>query len=269
MVMKGFGALVALLFVLAACSQASAGTSTPGPAAPSGASVPAAAPSTVAPTRTAPVASKDSAPPLSADTALAGNAQPTYKLGDPNMLAMLDQGPAVNDQSGTASMPIAIRNNTGQAVAHVDIAATASVAGKIVATGDSVDTSPSQIQPGQVALVDISFQTKVPKGATFTYTSEMLPANMSSGNTGNLKVTQANLVGGSIVGSAVNDNTAAITGPYAVSVYCFAGGKLASVHGDYGSVSANLPHGGSTPFSVNLFGTPCAQYEVGVSGFFA
>lgn len=267
--------VVGVLLVVAGCSGPA--TQTAQSAVPvAHASAAAASPDTsVAAPSAAPVAATSSAPkpkaavlPLSADTVLAGNADPTYGPGDPNMLAMLDQGPAVNNEAGTASMPIAVRNNVGQAVAHVDVSATASVNGKIVATGDSIDTSPSQIQPGQVALVDIAFQSTVPKGATFDYTAHMLPADTSSANTANLKVTQANLVNGSVVGSAVNDNAGAVTGPYSVEVYCFVHGKLASVQSDFGSVDANLAHGDATPFSVDLLGAPCTTYEVGASGYF-
>lgn len=207
--------------------------------------------------------------PLSADTVLAGNAEPTFGLGKPHMLAILDRGPVTSDASGMASMAVAFRNNSGQAVSHVDITATASIGGKIVATGKSTDTAPAQIRPGQVALAAISFQMKVPTDATFEFGAQGTTADTSAYNTADLKVTQANLVGGTVVGTAVNDNQAAITGPYTVEVYCFARGKLAGVHGDYGSVTANLPHGATTPFRVDLFGAVCSRFEVGVSGYFA
>ncbi|PZR80388.1 MAG: hypothetical protein DLM65_08095 [Candidatus Aeolococcus gillhamiae] len=146
--------------------------------------------------------------------------------------------------------------------------------GTLRATGQSQETDPSQLAPGEAALSFIYFQigtaAQIPDTAVYAFTSETVPADTSSYNTATAKVTEAKLLGGSIVGTATNATRAALQGPYNVNVYCFdATGAIVNTSGGFADQNNGVAPGGNLTFTVSLYGAACPTFLVGVTGFFA
>jgi hypothetical protein len=206
--------------------------------------------------------------PFNASGLLGGNAKPKFGDGQSGVVSVVQIGPLEKD-SGT--LLFAFRNNTSEAISHVDWTATARSGGKIVATGSSQGGTPAQVQPGEVGLAYIYFDNAkaIPKNAEYEFTVSISPVDTSSFNTAPLKVTEANLVGGSIVGSATNKTGAELQGPYSVHVYCFKGDKLQMDRQTYAEQTDNVAPGGKVTFSADLYGDTCPTFAVGVSGYFS
>lgn len=206
--------------------------------------------------------------PFNASGLLGGNAKPNFPAGEQGKVSVVQIGPMETD-SGT--LLFAFRNNTSEGISHVDWTATATSGGKIVGTGSSQGGIPAQVQSGEVGLSYIYFDNAkaIPKDAKYEFTVETTPVDTSSYNTAPMKVTQANLVGGSIVGGATNATDAEATGPYSVEIYCFKGDKIQAKHGTFAEQLGKIAPGGKVTFSEDLFGDKCPTFTVGVSGFFS
>lgn len=201
---------------------------------------------------------------------LAGNATPTFPVGEPGQVSIVAQGPLKKPGIG-AVLPIAYRNNTGVAISHVDLSATARLNGQLVASGRSQGTIPAQVQPGEAGLGYIYFEdskSMADTGLEYEFTAETLPADTSSYNTAPLTVGEATYNGSSIVGTAVNKTGKALTGPYSVHVYCFAGNKLTAQIGDFADQSNDVAADAKVSFTADLYDTKCDEFTVGVSGYF-
>ncbi|MGH9920298.1 MAG: hypothetical protein ACRD6W_15705 [Nitrososphaerales archaeon] len=187
-------------------------------------------------------------------------------------MSVVYQAPIVPSQSGT-TVPIVIRNDTSAAVAHVDIAAaTSDTTGKIVASGQSQDTDPSVIQPGQWALSFIYYEpgTALAPTDTLTFSFQTSPADTSSYNTAAIQVTQANLSGMSIAGGVQNTTGHPVTGPISIDVYCFeTSGHPTYEQGGFTSGSGDLAPNGSDTFQITFYGQQCPLFLVGASGFYS
>ncbi|WP_104131192.1 hypothetical protein [Cryobacterium sp. M91] len=206
--------------------------------------------------------------PFNASGLLGGTAQPTFPDGEPGEVSVVQVGPLDKD-SGT--LIFAFRNNTSDGISHVDWSSTARSGGSIVATGSSQGTTPSQVQPGEVGLAYIYFDNSaaVPDDSEYEFTASTSPVDTSSYNTAPFKVTEANLVGEAIVGSAINETGAEATGPYSVSIYCFDGDNLLSQSGTYAEQDDDIADGGTVTFSANLYGDACPTFALGVGGYFS
>jgi hypothetical protein len=251
---------------LAACSSSKSGTIKPA-APPASGTVSSGVASSTHATPSPRVVSV----PLSfnPDNLLKGNAKPTFPEGVSGQVAVVSEGPLIVSQAGSAMLPIAIRNNTQSAVSHVDMSASASLAGSVVATGRSQGTAPAQLAPGEAGLAFIYFEKKFKAtGATYQFQSETMQADKSSFNTASVQVTQANLVNGSVVGTAKNTTEAMLQGPYAVQVYCFTGNVITNEVGSFADQDANLPAGGTLTYTANLYDAKCPSYLVGISGYY-
>ena len=217
-------------------------------------------------------ATEDAAPveslPFNASGLLGGTAQPTFPDGETGEASVVQIGP-LDKERGT--LVFAFRNNTSDGISHVDWTATARSAGAIVATGSSQGTTPSQVQPGEVGLAYIYFDNsaEVTDDAEYEFTVSTSPVDTSSYNTAPFKVTEATLVGESIVGAATNETGAEAIGPYGVSIYCFDGDNLVSQLGTYAEQSDEIADGGSVTFSENLYGDACPTFALGVGGYFS
>lgn len=198
---------------------------------------------------------------------LGGNANPNLPEGEQGEVSVVQIGP-LNKDSGT--LPFAFRNNTNEEIAHIDWSATARNGGEVVGSGSSQGTSPAQVQPGEVGFSYIYFDNgeALPDDTEYEFSSDSTPAGPSSYNTAPFTVTEANLVGDAIVGSATNETGNKVSGPYSVSIYCFDGDKLVSDINTFASPDGDLDDGGTTSFSADLYSTPCETYSVGVSGYF-
>ncbi|MEX0426056.1 hypothetical protein AB3X52_00375 [Nocardioides sp. DS6] len=209
--------------------------------------------------------------PFNASGYLAGNAKPTFPAGEPGQVSIVAQGPLNEDVAGGAVLPIAYRNNTGAAISHVDLSATARLNGKLVASGQSQGAAPAQVQPGEVGLAFIYFEdskSMPDKGLKYEFTADTMPADTSSYNTAPLTVGEATYNGSSIVGTADNKTGKPLTGPYDVQVYCFAGNKLTAEVGSYADQDNDINAGAKVSFTADLYDTKCDKFTVGVSGYF-
>lgn len=204
---------------------------------------------------------------------LLGTAHPKFSAGAPGKLSVVYVGPLSRNPSGDSTLPIAVRNNTGKAVSHIDLTASVRQAGKLVATGKSQEVQPAQLGPGEVGLSYIYFElntTPPPAGATYSFSSESIAADTSSYNTSTLKVMEANRSGGSIVGTASNATGKEVQGPYKVNVFCFTEtGKMSAVHGAFANETGNVKPSGQVTFTADLFGSSCPTFVVGTTGYFA
>lgn len=206
--------------------------------------------------------------PFNASGLLGGNAKPQLPAGEPGEVSVVQVGPLVKD---SGILLFAFRNNTDEAISHVDWSASARSGGSIVSSGTSQGTIPAQVAPGEVGLSYIFFENAeaIPAKTEYEFTAETTEADTSSYNTAPLKVTEANLVGDAIVGGATNETGATITGPYSVAIYCFNGNKIVSYTSDFAEPDGDLEDGGKVTFTADLYGDKCASYVVGIGGYFS
>jgi hypothetical protein len=259
------GTALLAAFAVAGCSGASSSSEQAAGSA-TAASVPSSASASSTPSR--------SAPPVLAtnsDHLLKGDAHPTFPAGQAGKVDVVAIGP-FDRNLGSGTLPVVFRNNTAHAISHVDLTATARRAnGKVVGSGSSQDVVPAQVQPGEVAFAYIFFQSAkgIPShGTRYSFSSDTSPADTSSFNTAPIKITQANHVGGAIVGTGVNDTGKKVTGPYGVDVFCFQGNHVTRVETDFANEDGDLKPGAPISYSVSLYGDSCSHYLVGSSGFF-
>lgn len=146
------------------------------------------------------------------------------------------------------------RNNTAESISHVDWTATARGGGFIAGTGSSQGTIAAQIAPGEVGLGCIFFENAeaIPGSAQYEFAVETSPVDTTSYNTAPLTVTEVNLVGEAIVGSATNATGASTEGPYSVAMYCFEGNDLAWYTSSFTEQDGLIEDRGTANFSVDL-----------------
>ena len=252
----GLAAILAATLLLTACGSSSEPAASDAPETVSSAPAEEAA------------ATEVEALPFNASGYLGGTAQPNFDAGEAGEVAVVQIGP-LDTASGT--LIFAFRNNTSESISHVDWTATARSGGSIVATGSSQGTTPAQLQPGEAGLSYIFFDNAeaIPANAEYEFQASSSAAYTSPYNTAPLTVTEANVSGDSIVGSATNETGAETTGPYSVEVYCFEGDALLSSMITFAEQTDEVPDGGAVTFSANLFGDPCPTFVVGVSGYFS
>lgn len=87
--------------------------------------------------------------PFNADGLLKGSIAPKLADGEPGEVSVLKIG-KLDVDSGT--LPFAFRNNTDEAISHVDWTAKGRSAGALVGTGTSQGTIPAQIAPGAIGF---------------------------------------------------------------------------------------------------------------------
>lgn len=206
--------------------------------------------------------------PFNASGLLGGNAEPDLPPGDEGEVSVIQVGPLLKD---SGILLFAFRNNTSEAISHVDWTASARSSGSLVSSGTSQGTIPAQVASGEVGLAYIYFDNAdaIPPKAEYEFSADSMEADTSSYNTAPLSLTESNLVGDAIVGGAVNDTGAAVTGPYSVAIYCFNGNKLVNYVSDFAEPDSDLENGDTVTFAADLYGDKCASYVVGVDGYFS
>ncbi|MFJ2535740.1 hypothetical protein [Microbacterium maritypicum] len=207
--------------------------------------------------------------PFNASGLLGTNAAPNFEDGEPGEVSVVQIGPLEKPGLG-ALLLFAFRNNTAEAVGHVDWTATARSDGAIVSTGSSQGTIPAFVQPGEVGLSYIYFENGevIADGAEYEFSVSTSPADTSPYNTAPLTVEEANISGSAIVGAATNKTGADTTGPYGVNIFCFEGDVIVSQHQGF-TEQQELADGATGTFTVDLFGASCDSYAVGVGGYFS
>lgn len=259
-----------LVVVLTDCGGSATTTTTT-----TNASAPSQSTATSSATTTTSTSSASKAPsikPFNAGGFLGGNANATFPAGQPGQVTVFVAGPLEKDKS---ILPVAYRNNTGEAISHVDLTATARKNGRLVGTGESQGGIPAQLQPGEVGLAYIYFETakSMPNtGVKYEFTTDTAPADTSTYNTAPLTVGEANRTGSSlgtaIVGTAVNKTGQGLSGPYNVLVFCFAGNEVVDVPQGSADQLNDIAANAKVSFTVDLFDTKCNTFTVGVSGYF-
>ncbi len=106
------------------------------------------------------------------------------------------------------------------------------------------------------------------KGLTYQFKIETNDADQSSYNTAPVTVKEATYNGKSIVGTAKNATGKDLTGPYDVQVYCFQGNHLTAEIGSFADEDADISSDDTVSFTADLYDTKCANFTVGVSGYF-
>jgi len=253
------GAIVALL-----CGCSSASTSNVSAGSVEGTATPAAE-QAAKPERVEPL-------PFNAGKLLGGDASPSIGDGDPGEVTVVSTGALQKDDySKTGVLAFAFRNNTAAAISHVDFTGTATVGGKLVASGSSQNVVPAQVQPGEAGFGYLYFEdaSSVPgTGVEYAFRASTSPADTASYNTAPLRVTETNHNGSSIIGAAVNETGEVLTGPYSVGVYCLDGDALTVSNLDFATEDGDVEPGGTVSFTHDLFDTTCDSFSVGVSGWF-
>lgn len=230
---------------------------------------PAAAPSSTASATAEPVeASAIESLPFNAGGFLGTNATPNFPDGEPGEVSVVQVGPL--KVTFGASLLFAFRNNTSDAISHVDWTATARSDGAIVATGSSQGTIPAVVQPGEVGLSYIFFENgeSIPDGSEYEFDSSSSRAAATPYNTAPMTVTESNVAGDAIVGTAVNNTGEPTVGPYSVQVYCFEGDNIVDQMTSYAEQDA-LVDGATGTFTVSLYGAACPSYALGMGGYYS
>ncbi|WP_413318348.1 hypothetical protein AA0Z99_00250 [Agrococcus sp. 1P02AA] len=239
------------------------------PAAESSAPAAASAPAeTTAPPEAEPEPEAAAPLALNADGLLGGNATVTdFEDGEPDVISAVSVGTLDAD---ARTLPFVFRNNTSEAVSHVDATATVrDSAGAMVANGMSQGTTPAQIPPGGLGLAYIYLESgEVPEDADVEFNFDSMPADTSFYNTGDLRVTEWSATDTGFIGSATNESDAQQVGPFSVSTYCFdEAGTIERTFGDYTNEMEAAP-GGTVSFTSDFYGDPCSSYLFGVTGYF-
>jgi len=203
--------------------------------------------------------------PFNASGLLGGDAAPTFDPGKPGEISVVQIGPL---DKASGALVFAFRNNTPDIVTNIDWTATASDGDGLVGSGSSQGTTPSQVQPGEVGLAYIYFDNakSIPKSAEYAFSVSSDPVDDTWASSVPLKVTEAKLVGGAIVGAAKNESGSDASGPFSVGIYCFKGDKLQSMELGYADQD-DVADGGQATFSEDLYGDACPTFAVGVSGY--
>lgn len=259
--------VMALALAVAGCA-APAETSSGGTATTSNS--PVAATSTVSPTTTptAPVEVKlGTTADIVAAGWLAGVPRPTFTAGPAGKISVVANGPVVARPTKTSIVPIVVRNGTQVPVTNVEVTGAAmDQSGKILGSARSLVFSPTTVPAGGVAFGFLYFDPMIPEDAQIDFT---VVTESAAGRTNaqDLTVDQANAVGDAITGKATNNHAYSVKGSFTVNVTCFdeAGALLTSELG-FASPTRDIVPGGSVTYQVDLHGTPCPSFLVGVSG---
>jgi len=240
----------------------------------------------VQPTSTKAASAPSGVPPadIKASGLLGGNAWPNVPTGELGTVAVVVVGPVPADQSVAYSIPIIVRNNTDKAVGTVQVTAAARDASGRRVTGLSHDaqgnpanmgrsggSEPASVQPGEAALSTLGYGAKstLPVNATFEFTVKTADPGLDPLHASvSLKVTEADLVAGKVVGTATNTTGKPLKGPFVATVFCFDGaGKLAGRALDF-ATQDQVDINGAAPIHVDVSDLSCTTFLVGVSNRF-
>ena len=199
-----------------------------------------------------------------------GGTPPKLPSGASGKVVVVATGPIQSDKT----LPVAIRNNTSQAVNNVKVTATAYVGSRLVATGADQGVKPSVIAPRGLALAYIYFNGATPAaGTTYKFSVASERASQSRFfNHADLVIKTANYTGGKLIGTAHNSTKAKISGPLGVYATCFSGNHIVAMENGY-SDADDAPAGADAPFTLDFsaFGTTspphCDRVLVAMSGY--
>ncbi|MGQ0844339.1 MAG: hypothetical protein ACT4QF_09395 [Sporichthyaceae bacterium] len=217
-----------------------------------------------------PVPRIDPSTPITADKRLLGNAHPVYPLGKPGAIDVVHLAFLVPELLGS-TLALVVRNNSDLIAADIELDVRVRKAGQMLAGGNNrgAGTYPTVVPPGGLALVYVTFDQKLPVDPSYTYdfvSAAKTPWELSAFKPAiSPQVTEANRVGNSVVGTLQNQSTLTLTGPFAVTVFCYdTSQSLLYRESDIDYGGGDLSPGVPRSFSVDLpTDRPCPLYIVG------
>lgn len=196
---------------------------------------------------------------------LSGDGLPLLPAGTPGAVDVIAIGAPVR-----GSVPIAVRNNTGEAVLLRGVLGIARDANDTLAFSASVSTfAPFLLQSGQVAVGTVYFgPNDLPDGLTLEFEPETSPAGGGRAYRQDLEIIEGTRTPEGVVGIARNGTSEPLNGPFSVIGLCL--DQPGAIQGYYAAHAAkdSLAPGETTPFTATFYGTgPCDAYLLGVNGF--
>jgi hypothetical protein len=189
---------------------------------------------------------------------------PDLPDGDADQIAVV----ATGDYDGT-SLPVIVRNNTGDNVARVAMTAEArDASGGLAAAGESQGFIPNVVEPGELAIGYLYFSgAHVPDDAEITIevTSDESLAEFE--NIVGLSIAEANGTRHSIVGLVQNPYDIGVMGPIDVEAVCFSQDGQLTVGYSAFAVKDTLAPADTSLFQIDVFEGPCDRFLMGASGF--
>lgn len=221
------------------------------------------APATTAPTTTTQPAI---AAPAALDasryvTAFGDISAVSFPDGDPGVLAIAATGVL----SANGVLPIIVRNNTANAIGHIEASGLArDAAGTLAGSGSSQGFQPVLVEPGEIAWGYVYFGGDMTgDGLTFE-----LSVNGDEPDTYFLpvEITELNVTGEQIIGVVTNNLDMDVSGPIGIDGICFnTDGTLLGVISAFAE-QEDLAPGGIGSFALDLYGDPCPSGLLGASG---
>lgn len=196
---------------------------------------------------------------------VAGTALDLLAAGEPRAISVIAVGPYIDNE-----LPVVVRNNSGETVQRVTVAATARTAdGSLLASGEDRNLLPYRVMPAGVAFGYIDFGgVELPVDASFEFTVQGAPAqDLSDAGILDYQVTSVSSIDGRFVGEVVNGHDRALSSS-SLSLICFAeDGTLIDSH--YASLNPDLVEPGQTSsFQVLLDeGETCPRFLAAAWGF--
>lgn len=183
--------------------------------------------------------------------------------GDPGEVSIIASGTTIGTRG---SVPMIVRNNTGDVVGNIEVSGTArDAADALVGSGASQGFQPKTIEPGEIAFGYVYFDTEL-TGSSFAYdfTVNTQPPNEFFAS---VTVTEVNNTGDKIIGTVANEGDGEVTGPIRVETLCFNDDGTFRVDADAYVEPYDLPVGGTGSFSIDLFDAPCPNGLIAASGY--
>lgn len=161
-----------------------------------------------------------------------------------------------------SSLPIALRNNTGEDVYVVDVLALArDTRGTLVASGESSFIAPVFLPRGRIAIGSIYFGSNdIPPGVTFAFEPEVRPVDSDPFWLQDVDVTEATLQGNEIVGLIQNPTDSELSGSFFVVGVCFDASGAITAEFSASAAKDTLRPGESSPFSASLYSVEHCDY---------
>jgi hypothetical protein len=197
---------------------------------------------------------------------LSGTAFDLLPPGNSGELAVVSNG--VYDGM---SLPLLVRNNTGEALIRVSVAVSVrDASGALLAVGEASDLTPARVESGSYAFGSAYFDfATFPSDATYEFQAVgESPESAFFIGQFDMVIQESSYLGDRIVGTAINEQIEAIQGPIGVDAACFgADGSLLGVAADYAAAETAAP-GEAIPFQVTLYNVAsCDLYLIGASGY--
>ena len=196
---------------------------------------------------------------------IGGNASPPLPAGELGVSTVV----AFGSYTGS-SLPVVLRNNTGEDVIRMTISAVVRDAGgNMLGTGGDQGFKPNLVRPGEIALGHVYFGgIDLPTDATFEFEVDATPSSEARfENIRDLDVVEQSFVENRIVGILQNSHDEHVSGPIGVVAACFdTEGVLFGYFPHNYTDKDEADPGDTVPFQVDVHGS-CPVFLVAAYGF--